>query len=157
MTDTNTGAWPLPQALTGADDTQDSSTISGAQGVNFINESVLSPTTWVGPGNAYQAVSQSMAQWVQSAALFAQNTLSMTTATTAIFEKRIADVVAKEAPATAAADVTLLAGALTAFLAAAKGTEEIAVKIGQDASEILNGFPPGPNSNNPNPFSESQK
>jgi hypothetical protein len=153
MTDTTTGAWPLPQTFPSADDTKNQATISGAQGVNFINESVLSPATWVGPGNAYQAVSQSMAQWVQSAALFAQNTLSMTTATTAVFEKKIAEIVATETPADAAKDVTLLTGALTAFLAAAKGTEEIAVSIGKDASEILNGFPPGPNSNNTNPFS----
>jgi hypothetical protein len=155
MTDTNTGAWPLPQTLPSADDTKNQATISGSQGVNFINESVLSPATWVGPGNAYQAVSQSMAQWVQSGALFAQNTLSMTTATTAIFEKKIAEVVADKTktPVEIAADVTALTGAMTAFLTAAQGTEAIAVKIGQDANQILNGFPPGPNSNNPNPFS----
>ncbi|WP_331256942.1 hypothetical protein, partial [Candidatus Bealeia paramacronuclearis] len=147
MTETTTNAWPLPQTLTGADDTKNQATISGAQGVNFINESVLSPTTWVGPGNAYQAVSQSMAQWVQSAALFAQNTLSMTTATTAVFEKKIAEIVATEDPVESAPKVAALTSAMAAFLTAAQGTEAIAVSIGQDASAILNSFPPGPNSN----------
>ena len=94
-----------------------------------------------------------MAQWVQSAALFGQNTLSMTMATTAIFEKKIAEAVANKDAETASA----LSTALGEFLKAAKGTDDIASGVGQTANQILNGFPPGPNSNNSNPFPESQK
>lgn len=89
-----------------------------------------------------------MAQWIQSAALFSQNTLVTTAATTAVFENKIAAIVNTEEPTEAANAVAELTVAMSAFLqAVAEGTDRIAASIGRTANQILNGYPSDPSSN----------
>lgn len=148
MTDSNINGYPLPQPVSCADGTQNQAVISDAQGINCNNATALSSAPAVGAETSYQAVSQSMAQWIQSAALFSQDTLVTTAATMAVFEKKIADIVNTEEPTEAANAVAELTVAMSAFLQAVEeGTDRIAASIGRTANHILNGFPSDPSSN----------
>ena len=148
MTDSNINGCPLPQPVSCADNTQNQAVISGAQGINCNNATVLSAAPAVGAETSYQAVSQSMAQWIQNAALFSQDTLVTTAATTAVFENKIAAIVNTEEPTEAANAVAELTAAMSAFLqAVAEGTDRIAASIGKTANQILNGYPSDPSPN----------
>ena len=104
--------------------------------VDFINQEVFSYASKEGQGNAYQAVSQSMAQTVQNAAFGLQNMIALTNATTAVFMKKAA-----EAPTPAERAEWL--SAIVQLQTPLEAQKTFVGDVGEMASTVVKEFPNG--------------
>jgi hypothetical protein len=110
--------------------------------VDFINTEVFSYVSKEGQANAYQAVSQSMAQAIQDARMGLQNMVILTGAVETLVMKKIAECVAAGDDA-GAAQWTTFAATLSGPTGPLYAQNTFLGAVGDTTTAILKEFPNG--------------